>query len=493
MKRHARAGAARRLLAGLAAVFADPSPWPKVGVIFCLAMPQLYLLPEGTIDIAFSTAFVAALVPVVLLSVKPGPGRELFSTGLVRVLVALLAVRLLALVWSPDPRAGLPPIVLLGQFMIILMLMVAALRQDADALWRLLRFYWPWVLLEVFLVILFRLQPAMEDAFLRSIGKFFAGQNTIAGLFGEHRNNVLDPLKSGGVFINANLAAMFLGVNGLAALAVSSITKSRLVRSVGIVALVAVPFTSSKLATILAFALPALAVALFYLKRSVTTKVRFYLLGGSGLLGMAGIFVLAGLGLLDGLQKAFGSRTIIWNFGLESFQENVFLGLGYGGWAMGFPSYAAEQGFYGVNFPPHNLLLAAWSATGLLGLALTVAFIALVLRLIVSRLSDPARYDTGFVAFGGAAIAWVFIQGMGENTDIFGEIHIMPVFALLIGYLARHVGKEKNHDVAAFDGRNCATSAIPAVGDVHLQPGPGHAQLSSAVRRQGCNPDHLGC
>lgn len=491
VNRHAWLRAARRVLAGLAAVFTDSSPWPKVSVILGLAMPQLYLLPEGTIDIALSTAFVAALVPVVLLSIKRGLGRQLLGTGLFRVLVALLAVRLLALVWSPDPRAGLPPIVLLGQFMITIVLMVAAMTQDFDRLWRSLRFYWPWILLETFLVVLFRLQPAVEEAFLKSAGGFFAGQNTIAGLFGENRNNVLDPLKSGGVFVNANVAAMFLGVNGLAALAVSSITKSRRVRSVGIVALLAIPFTGSKLATILAFALPALALAVIHLNRSVTTRVRLYLLGGSGLLSMAGILVLAGLGLLDEVWTTFGTRTIIWNFGVQSFQDHAILGLGYGGWAIGFPLYATEQGLYADSFPPHNLLLAAWSTTGLLGLALTVAFIVLVLRLVVSGLSDPTRYDTGFVAFGGAAIAWVFIQGMGENTDVFGEIHLMPVLALLIGYLWRHVSKEKGDDVGPLHHWNCETSAIPTVGDLHLQPGPGSAQLPSAIRGKGRNPDHV--
>jgi O-antigen ligase len=475
----------------LGAVFIGPSPWPKLAVLLCLATPQLYLLPEGTTDISLSTAFAAVLAPGVLISIKRGQGLALFRTVLFRVLLALLAVRLLALAWSPDPRAGLPSIALLGQFMIVLVLMVEALRQDSDALWRLLRFYWPWVLLEVLLVVLFRLRPEVEDAFLRSVAEFFAGQNTVAGLFGEYRNNVLDPTKSGGVFVNANVAAMFLGVNGLAALAVSAITRSRWVRVVGVIALLAVPFTSSKVATILAFALPALAIAILYLTRPMTTKVRIYLLAGSGLLGIAGVLVLAGLGLLGQLTKAFSERTIIWSFAVKSFPGSAVLGLGYGGWEIDFPPYAAEQGLYKGTFPPHNLLLAAWSVSGLVGLALTVVFIVLTLWLAVSRLSRRAHYDTCFVAFGGAAIGWVFIQGMGENTDVFGEIHLIPVLALLIGYLVRHPGKERYDDVVATDSRSSEAPAVPTLGDVHLQPGDGATRVPSAVRGEGCDSEQL--
>src|SRR6266540_2782205 len=350
-----RTGYARRLLAELTAAFTGSAPLSAAAIILFLALPQLYLFPRGTIDIALTTLVTALLLPGLLVGARRGLGVPVVRLGLFRVLLGLLAIRLLALAWSPDPRAGLQPIVLLGQFAVTLLLISAAARQDPDALRKLQRVYWPWVAVEAGLVVLFRLLPGVEHMFLQTVGGFFAGQNTVAALFGEHGNNVVDPAKSGGVFVNANVAAMFLGVNGLAALAVSAVA-----------------------------ALLALLVAV--------------------------------TGLLHPLLEAFITRTAIWAFGAESFRHHPVLGLGYGGWQAGFARYAASH-HLNQHFPPHNLLLAAWATTGIAGLVLTVMFFAFSIKLFVRA---PLGGVT-FAACGGAAVAWILIQGMGENTDVFGE------------------------------------------------------------------------
>src|SRR6266540_2280740 len=203
-------------------------------------------------------------------------------------------------------RAGLQPIVLLGQFAVTLLLISAAARQDPDALRKLQRVYWPWVAVEAGLVVLFRLLPGVEHMFLQTVGGFFAGQNTVAALFGEHGNNVVDPAKSGGVFVNANVAAMFLGVNGLAALAVSAVTRTRWVRVVGVAALVAILFTGSKSATILALVLPAAAYGIVRMRRSPRATLRWQVLvpAGSAVAALLALLV-AVTGLLHPLLEAF--------------------------------------------------------------------------------------------------------------------------------------------------------------------------------------------
>src|SRR6266511_4048660 len=212
-----RTGYARRLLAELTAAFTGSAPLSAAAIILFLALPQLYLFPRGTIDIAVTTLLISA-----------------------------------------------------------------AARQDPDALRKLQRVYWPWVAVEAGLVVLFRLLPGVEHMFLQTVGGFFAGQNTVAALFGEHGNNVVDPAKSGGVFVNANVAAMFLGVNGLAALAVSAVTRTRWVRVVGVAALVAILFTGSKPATILALVLPAAAYGIVRMRRSPRATLRWQVLVPAG-------------------------------------------------------------------------------------------------------------------------------------------------------------------------------------------------------------------
>jgi len=483
-----RTGYARRLLAELIAAFTGSAPLSAAAIILFLALPQLYLFPRGTIDIALTTLVTALLLPGLLVGARRGLGVPVVRLGLFRVLLGLLAIRLLALAWSPDPRAGLQPIVLLGQFAVTLLLISAAARQDPDALRKLQRVYWPWVAVEAGLVVLFRLLPGVEHMFLQTVGGFFAGQNTVAALFGEHGNNVVDPAKSGGVFVNANVAAMFLGVNGLAALAVSAVTRTRWVRVVGVAALVAILFTGSKSATILALVLPAAAYGIVRMRRSPRATLRWQVLvpAGSAVAALLALLV-AVTGLLHPLLEAFITRTAIWAFGAESFRHHPVLGLGYGGWQAGFARYAASH-HLNQNFPPHNVLLAAWATTGIAGLVLTVMFFAFSIKLFVRA---PLGGVT-FAACGGAAVAWILIQGMGENTDVFGEIHLIPVVALLVGYLTRYLGEETKSSAGSARRRDSQAPTVPAVRAVHHQPGPGVTQVSAVVRRSGPGADQGG-
>jgi hypothetical protein len=482
----------RRLGEGATAAVSGSAPHLAAAAVLFFAVPQLYLLPEGTSDIAFTTILTAALLPGLLLTIWRTPGIEVLRTALFWVLVCLVAVRVVALAWSPEPSAGLQPVVLLGQFVILLVLMSVAARRDRHLLRRLQPVYWPWVAAEAVLVVVFRLLPDVEDAFLRSVAGFAAGHNTMAAMFSDGRNNVFDVAKSGGVFVNANVAAMFLGVNGLAAIAMSVLTRTRWVRVLGVALLAVVPATGSKSATILVVALLLGALGIFLTNRVVRPAVRRYLPLAACSVAMVVVVVLStvGRGFLHAATEAFAGRTVIWRFGAESFRHKPVLGLGYGGWDAGFPPYAAQRGL-DQDFPPHNVFLAAWSNTGLPGLALSVAFFAVAFWLVGRRLSASSGRPRLFAGLAGAAIAWVLLQGMGENTDIFGEIHLTPVFALLIACLVTPVGEETD-SVRQADRWHSATPAVPAVGDVHQRPGVGAAGVPATVRREGPGPDVAG-
>ncbi|HEX6501474.1 MAG TPA: O-antigen ligase family protein [Micromonosporaceae bacterium] len=473
----------RRLLDAAARVV-DPPQRVKVYLIYGLALPQLYFLPKGSSDVSLWTLVTLFLAPGIVISCWSGSGRQLLRTGLVRVLLALIAVRVVAwLVWSPDRSAGQQPIALLVEFVVVVLLMLTVVRQDRDVFGRLQRVYWPAVVVEAALVVVFRLLPGVENAFLHTVGGVVIGQNTIAGLFGTQPNNVLDVAKSGGVFVNANVAAMFLGVSGLAALAVWSVTRDSRVRLVGIGALVAVLFTGSKSAILLAFLLPCLVFAAYYATRVARPAVRRGLLVGAAVLGVAGIVVLTtvDVGFVRALRHAFFERTEIWAYGGQAFVHHAVLGLGYGGWQSGFARYAAEHHI--PRFPPHNMFLAAWAKTGLAGLALTAAFYVLLFRLVGRRLARTTGRRTWFVLYAGAALAWTLIQGMGENTDIFGDIHLIPVVALLIACLIVPPDEETGDLAFPFaDRRDRQAPAVPAFRNVHPQPGVGTADVHAAVR-----------
>jgi hypothetical protein len=199
-------------------------------------------------------------------------------------------------------------------------------------------------------------------------------------------------------------------------------------------------------------------------------------------------------GLRDAMVEAFVGRTAIWGFGWQSFLDKPILGLGYGGWDAGFPAYATAHGLY-RSFPPHNMLLGAWATTGIAGLVLTLAFFVLVFRVVARGLSGRIPIDQRFAAFAGAALAWVFVQGMGENTDVFGDIHMIPVVALLLVHLIRPTGptaEESTGDDPQADRRDSAAPAVPPLRDVHPQSSDVTVVLPAVVRGEGPGPGRAG-
>ena len=65
------------------------------------------------------------------------------------------------------------------------------------------------------LVVAFRLSPDLEDRFLRSpVARFLINPNALeAALDGTEPNNVSDPKKSGGIFLNANTAVLYTAMS----------------------------------------------------------------------------------------------------------------------------------------------------------------------------------------------------------------------------------------------------------------------------------------
>src|SRR5204863_4424180 len=82
-------------LRSLVAAFSGRSPTDAAIVLAVLALPQLYVLPRGTIDIALSTVAAVALLPGLGFAARRGELSGLATAGYVRVLLGLLAVRIL--------------------------------------------------------------------------------------------------------------------------------------------------------------------------------------------------------------------------------------------------------------------------------------------------------------------------------------------------------------------------------------------------------------
>jgi hypothetical protein len=388
--------------------------------------------------------------------------------ALVGLCLMLFAVRVGALAWSPIPSDGMAWIALLAEFCVALTLFQRlAVDMNAD-LSPVLRFFWPFVAFEAALVILFRVQPAIEDAYLHSrLVELAVGPNSINALLDGRPNNVFDVDKAGGLFVNANIAAMFLGVSGLAAIAAAARTRSRLTLTIGVGSLIAVCFAGSKSATLLVGALPAFGTAVICLvrvKRRVRAALAVALLSCVALIW--GLLTQASLALLADSETSLDGRAVIWGYGARVFPDDPVLGQGYGGWESLFPTYANSHGIGGF-LPPHNLLLNTWTKTGSIGVLITLIVLGTVLRIAYRAIRSSV--DLGefrFSVFAGCACLWLVIQSMGENTDFFGEVHFVPIVAALLAQLGVIAGR-KEFDGVSPQGSSLQAPTLHALRTVH--------------------------
>lgn len=317
--------------------------------------------------------------------------------------------------------------------------------------------------LQALAAILFRALPDLEYAYLTSpIARVLTEPGVelvAAGSF----DNVMDPCKAGGVFLNGNTASLFFAVVVCvyAWLALGSAQRGRFgsqARSAtdpdgrlgprartatGVVvaglALVAMFATGSKTPLVLIVLLPVAAiVVLVGVRRPALAAI-----GAGALIVLAAVGAFAATAVAPGFVQQTGrtlnERFTLWGVVGEAFPENWFLGLGFGNWRYliadrwdeVFPEVPNQV------WPPHNLYLQAWVDAGILSLLLTLVLSILPLVLVVRRAylrrRDPLfSRGTGEVLVVLIGLAWVIGHGAGDTTVFFGDSHSLPFFAFLV-------------------------------------------------------------
>jgi O-antigen ligase len=332
--------------------------------------------------------------------------------------------------WSPRPNDGLSASLGMIVFLILAWYAIAVGREQPRFLASLMKVVAPWVIIEAALVVLFRWSQPLEMAFLRSsLADVLVGPSA-SGLFNGFANNVFDPNKAGGLFVNANVASMFLGVGVFFLAILAKRSEQRRYWLMALIAWGAIFATGSKEAVALAILLPLVACTM----PRIST-------GTSRLLLPAVVFVTlaASLVLPDALARlfpeysemsvySFGTRSTLWEAGAALFARHPLLGLGFGGWSEQIGQFTGSN-----ELPPHNLIVAAWANAGLLAAILSVAFIVVVVTQHMNWLSGAADMRSRrLIAYCLCAWLWVFVHGMGDNTVLYGESKTMGMLAILM-------------------------------------------------------------
>jgi O-antigen ligase len=452
-----------------------------LGTLFVVALLATALAPVRASAALGSAANVVQLYTLSLLGIYPSLallgwlacwrsalGSALWTWPWMRALLVLAALQAASLYWSPSPMLGIRYLI----YLLPLPLVAHAfyrLERDEPAFAR--RCLYALVLgsaLEAVLVIAFRVLPSVEIAFLtRPLARLFVSPNTLDALFYEGRNNVLDAAKSGGLFVNANIAAAYLGMSAIAAWYLGRGRGSALLRAVALLDWAAVFFTGSKAGLLCGLGIPALLGIAGVLRSQRVNPLAVFAGALALALGAATVVSPLGLALLDDYRydtlATLGSREQIWSYATRMIEEHPLAGLGFGGWEQRFALNALVPGG-AATVPPHNSLFILWLQSGLPGVLGGLALIATVYA-AAARGAGSRDADTRTLAVGVAgAFTWYLVQGLGENFGLIGEVHMTPLLGALLGTLCARFDGATVHEHSMQSVRGVAApSTIPAL------------------------------
>lgn len=361
-------------------------------------------------------------------------------------ILGIILLYTVSLLWSPDKKMGLQPIGYFAQFLVIFSAVVTEGRRDERLVIRLLTITAIMALAEALLVTIGRFSPGLKLSFLLTpVAKWVITPNILDNLFTGSFNGVMDSTKSGGLFVNANVAATFLGVVSCTAFGLALHLRRKWLGMIGGILLGAIVFTGSKAGLILAVAIPVLALHFISLRyhgwrnRIRMTMVGIMILGVIGWLGPKAIHVgeSSSYEALSAFAKksdtSLVSRLEIWQYGAEAFLRHPFKGQGFGGWQQNFPRYARTVGL-SPGLPPQNTIIYLWSQGGLLAALLGVAIIYEILRIGIRQIHDPDAPAFGLSLAMTSAFLWTFARGLGSNFTLLGDVHMSPILAALLAF-----------------------------------------------------------
>jgi hypothetical protein len=410
----------------------------SLSLVAALNAPQFYTF--AVFGVYFSLAQFASLAVWPALA-----SRQIWQHGWVRAAGTLILIQSISTVWAEVPALGLRNVIYTLPFLFVAAATLALAQENEKLLRKALTVGLLVSAAEALLIMLFRISPSLELSFLNSgIARLFVSANVLAEL-GNGAYTIFDPTKAGGVFVNANVAAAYMGFCGFLAWGCAGLFKSRWLTAVAVLDLLSVPFAGSKAGVgLCALMLGLLLVLHLIKKRRIGLGAAAAVSFGAGLL-----VVVLYLGAQAFLQSRYvgnstetlGTRFVIWEFGLSVLKTSPLTGLGFGGWEKAWPTYALSHGSNPI-FPPHNALLALFVQSGVSALIAGLLFALLTLRFIwraSNTLDLPVRrYALGVLC----GVCWLFLQAQGENFGLIGEVHLTQFMALALGYLVYLNGRE---------------------------------------------------
>lgn len=408
-----------------------------IGFVLITSVFQLYLIPVGPYVFSLNLVLIYAAAGLYLLQ-----GQWVANWG-IRLLIALFVVQIVSIAWSPTRMAGVRDFVFDLPVLLAMTIGETLERKATRRVVDLIALFCIAGTIQSILVVTFRLDPQLKASFIHSsIAPIFINPNELTGFFSGETNNVNSPDKSGGFFLNANVAGVFSAVMMFMSLFAYELETRKTVKAlllqVAAVHTAAVATCGSKASLVLLFVVPLVAIFLVWLQRSsLATRLA---VAGTAVAAVATLISTAKailLGTVFGRRLLLASfqRSVLWYYAAQKFKQSPLLGLGYGGWSKDLASAGSGFNALGLSpqLPPHNALIILWANSGLFAAAIGILFIVFVVH---TASSIGERTGLPRVAiWATSAVTFFYIQAMGENFGVFGDPHVEVPLALFIGVL----------------------------------------------------------
>lgn len=342
---------------------------------------------------------------------------------------------LLSVLWSPDRAAAL--VRGIEFFLVAVALSFPFLATNRAHFVRILsNTLIPITLLTSLTTILFRFSGSLERQYITSpLGGFILGTGTVAEIqSGRLEANVLlgEGLKAGGILsTNANRTALILGVASLAYFTIYVMFKNRFALATSVIAGIAVIATNSKTGIVLLLVSGVVTFVLWRFANGITRRSAKIVFGGlAGLVvALVPVVVLFGPRFIEASATTLEPRKVLWSSAFELVGRNPIFGSGTGSWEIFWRPISEAHG-YSAAYPPHNFLLRATIELGLVGALLMLVFYVF-LGIFLIRKSSPGAGSAIVRASLIAVWIWIFVHGMGDNTEYYGQIGNVPFLYLL--------------------------------------------------------------
>jgi len=405
----------------------------RLALAACGSIFQFYTFSVGNFYPSLSLLATSSLIPNLVSDWRT------FLQPPCLLFAAILLLQALSLLWSSDLHLGIATILYEAPFIILYVTAFNLVRKNPEKIIKIVKVYALLSLVPVMLIIFITLNHNVNQAFLTStIAKRIINPNMIK-LFLSEPGHTGWQGKPNGFFTNQNVGGGYFGICSFLFFGVGVYARSWLLKSIAILHWVTLFLTFSFAASGLAILLPLTLGSLhlwrekkkiFFLNTKLLITSFF-----SSIAIMVGLIFTLNPNFLHYTYLKFKSRFIFWKVASYLFPQHVIAGLGFGGWNQDYQLYREItpnlDPMLQANMPPHDTFIALWSQSGIFAAILGLLFMLSVIW-FGFRNYDRTREKSikALCLCVSGTWLWIFLQGMGENWGLVGEMHIQPIIAL---------------------------------------------------------------